>query len=204
MKKLKFPLIIVGIMWIVYFILGSKSIQYGIHPRDITSLRGIFFAPFIHANFSHLLSNTLPLFLLTWVLALFYERFWFLAWIMMTISADTLLWIFGRSSQMGASTYHVGASITIFALIGFFLASGIFRRQFKAILVAVVVGFVYGGALYGILPSDPHVSWEGHLFGLISGIFWAFVFRKTVETNEKKDLLKAQKNLLEDNFDDLK
>lgn len=197
MKKLKLPLLIVGIMWIVYFIFGSKAIIYGIHPRDITSLRGIFFAPFIHANFNHLISNTLPIFLLTWALALFYERFWFLAWILMTISADTLLWIFGRSAQMGASTYHIGASVTIFALIGFFLASGIFRRQFKAILVAVVIGFLYGGALYGILPTNPHVSWEGHLLGLLSGIFWAFVFRKTIETNEKKDLLKEQKKLLD-------
>ncbi len=189
MKKLKIPLLIVGLMWIVFLVMGQKAIPYGILPRHIDSLRGILFAPFIHVNLNHIMSNTLPIFLLTWALALFYERFWFLSWVLMTLTANTLLWFFGREA------YQVGASVTIFALIGFFLASGIFRRQFKALIIAVVIGFLYGGALYGILPSDPHISWEGHLFGLLSGIFWAYIFRKTPETREKKEELDEQKIL---------
>ena len=174
-------------MWIIFLVLEQKAIVYGIHPRDVSSLKGIFFAPFIHASRQHILSNTLPILILSWILAIFYERFWLFAWFLMSISAGALLWIIGRASTLDLPTYHVGASITIFALIGFFLASGIFRKQFKALLVAIVIGFLYGGALYGILPSNPHVSWEGHLSGFIAGIFWAYVFRNVAETRKAKD-----------------
>ncbi len=73
---------------------------------------------------------------------------------------------------------HVGASGVIFSLIGFLMASGIFRMKFKAIIIAVIIAVVYGGVLWGMLPSKPWISWEGHLFGFIAGIILAWIFRK--------------------------
>jgi membrane associated rhomboid family serine protease len=40
-------------------------------------------------------------------------------------------------------------------------------------LLALIVGFFYGGALWGILPSVPGISWEGHLFGFVGGVLAA-------------------------------
>jgi membrane associated rhomboid family serine protease len=185
MKKLTIPMLFVAIMWLVYLIFGQKAIPYGgIEPRHIASLRGIILSPFIHVSFEHLIANTLPIFILLLFMAIFYERFWLLSTILIIITGDTLLWLIGRPA------YHVGASLAIFGLIGFFLASALFRKQFKAFLVGLIVGILYGGALIGIIPSDPHVSWEGHLSGFIAGIFWAYVFRNTRENKNDKNILK--------------
>jgi len=180
MKKLIWSLIILGIMWFVFLIFNRNAIPYGINPREISSLKGIIFSTFIHANWSHLISNTLPIFVLTWLLGIFYKRMWFIIWILTTITGGAMVWLLARGN-----CYHVGASLTIFALLGFFLASGIFRKEFKAILVAVIVGVLYGGALWGIIPSNPNVSWEAHLFGFISGAMWAYAFRK-IKVEDKK------------------
>ena len=183
--KLTISLILIGVIWIIWIFFGMNAIPYGIHPRDFSAFRGIFFASFIHGSYGHIISNTLPLFVLTWGLGVFYKRIWILVWILTTLSGGILVWLFARATTGGIDTYHVGASLTIFALLGFFLASGLFRKKLKAFLVALVVGVLYGGALYGIIPSDPHVSWEAHLFGFIAGIFWAYVFRKSLNEKEK-------------------
>lgn len=184
--KLTASLILIGLIWLIWLIFGDNAITFGIHPRDLSSLKGIFFSTFIHANFNHIVSNTLPLFVLTWMLGVFYKKIWIWVWILVTVSGGALVWLFARATTNGIPTYHVGASLTIFALIGFFLASGIFRREIKALLIAIVVGFLYGGAIIsGIIPSNPSVSWEAHLFGFIAGIFWAYIFRKV--KNEKKE-----------------
>jgi membrane associated rhomboid family serine protease len=180
MKKLTWALVILGIMWFVFLIFNKNAIPYGINPREINSLKGIIFSTFIHVNWGHLISNTLPIFILTWLLAIFYKRMWLVIWILTTLTGGLLVWLLARGN-----CYHVGASLTIFALLGFFLASGIFRKEFKAILLAVVVGILYGGALWGIIPSNPNVSWEAHLFGFGAGVFWAYIFRK-IKFDDKK------------------
>lgn len=189
MKKLTIPVIIVLIMWAIWLIFGNAAITFGIHPRDISSLKGIFFAPFIHASTEHIMSNTLPILILSSVIAFFYNKIWLLVWILISISGGLLVWIFARASTGGVQTYHVGASLTIFGLLGFLMASGIFRKKIRDFLIALVIGIIYGGALLGILPSDPHISWEAHLFGFISGFFWAYVFRNSGKVNTQKSVL---------------
>lgn len=179
MKKMSFATIILVIMWAVFLVFGKHAIPFGIQPRHLSSLKGILFAPFIHASWGHIIANSLSIFLLTLLLSLFYERIAVMSWFLISISADILLWIIGRGNA-----YHVGASITIFGLIGFLMASGLFRKNIKSFLLALIVGILFGGALIGILPSNPHISWEGHLSGFISGIFWAYILRN-VEANKK-------------------
>ncbi len=186
MKKATIPAILVVIMWVVWLIWKEKAITYGIHPRDVSSLKGIIFSPFIHGNLNHILSNTLPILILSIVLAIFYNRIWLSVWFLVSVTGGALVWLFARASTQGFPTYHVGASITIFGILGFLLASGIFRKTFRDFFIALIIGILYGGALYGILPTNPHISWEGHLFGLLAGIFWAYVFRKTDVKQKKK------------------
>jgi len=191
MKKLNFAIIILVIMWAVFLIFGKKAIPFGIHPRDISSLKGILFAPFIHANWQHIIANSLAIFLLTFFMSLFYERIAVFSWFAISITAGIILWIIGRNA------YHIGASITIFGLIGFLITSGLFRKNLKAFLLAVLVGILFGGALIGILPGNTNISWEGHLSGLISGILWAY-FLRNVEAKRN-----TNKNLPETNIESL-
>lgn len=165
-------LLIWGI-YIVDWILPIAFTQFGIVPRSITGLFGIPFAPFLHAGLLHISSNTLPLFFLTWTLLVFYEKISIPVWTLSALLGGLLVWIFARGNAV-----HVGASGVIFSLIGFLIASGIFQRNFKSILISIIVVFVYGGVLWGMLPTKPWVSWEGHLFGFIAGVFLAWVYRK--------------------------
>jgi membrane associated rhomboid family serine protease len=77
------------------------------------------------------------------------------------------VWLFG------ASGVHVGASGLIFGYLGFLLLRGYFERNFPSILLSLIVGFLYGGAIWGVLPTQPGISWEGHLFGFIGGVLAA-------------------------------
>lgn len=141
----------------------------GLRPRDPAGLIGLVGAPLMHANVAHLTANTIPfvvlgLFVLLRGIPTFVKTTAFIA-----IAGGLLVWIAGRDAN------HIGASGVIFGYFGYLLAIGFFERSFKAILVAGVVAFLYGGIIFGVLPSDPGVSWEGHLFGFIAGGGWAYL-----------------------------
>jgi membrane associated rhomboid family serine protease len=165
---------IVASFWAVFIIselIGVDFNHFGIVPRSSEGIKGILFAPFLHGNFTHLISNTIPMLVLTTVLFWIYPRIAFRVLILSVLMGGTLVWIFGRAA------FHIGASGVIFALVGFIMASGIFRRKLKALLIAFVIFFLYGGILWGILPTQPGVSWESHLFGAVSGVALAYIFK---------------------------
>lgn len=167
---------IVAIMWLVFladFIFPGNFNSMGVTPRTVKGLFGIVFSPFLHAGLWHIVSNSIPIFVLTFVLSLFYERIAVKVWALSALIGGAMVWLLSWRNAT-----HVGMSGVIFGLLGFLLASGIFRKSFKSIIVALIIFFLYGGALWGVIPRNPHVSWEGHLFGLISGIFLAWIFRK--------------------------
>jgi membrane associated rhomboid family serine protease len=173
-KSFTIALSIVTVIWAVFIInqiVGLNLNSYGIVPRQTDGIKGILFAPFLHANFAHLLSNTVPLLVLCTTLFWFYDKIAMRVLLLSAVMGGTLVWVFGRSA------YHIGASGVIFSLVAFLLASGIFRKKFKALLLGIAVFFFYGGIIWGILPTQPGVSWESHLFGFISGIILAYLFR---------------------------
>lgn len=167
-KAIKISTLITGIIWLSYLldiILPVDFCHWGILPRDLSGLKGIVFAPFIHGGFGHILSNTPPIFILTLVLFKFYEQDAVKVWAGSALAGGLLVWILGRSS------YHVGVSGVIFSLIGFLIATVIFKFNLKTLLIALAIFIFYGGTvIFGILPVNPYVSWEGHLFGLIAGV----------------------------------
>ncbi len=169
-----FALMIVAAMWAVFIVNLLVPIdfnQFGIIPRTVEGIKGILFAPFLHANLAHIVSNTIPMLILTTVLFLFYRNIAVRVLLLSTVMGGTLVWFFGRNA------YHIGASGVIFALVAFLIASGIFRRQVKALLIAIVIFVFYGGVVWGILPTQQGVSWESHLFGFLSGIALAYLFK---------------------------
>lgn len=173
-------IVMVVLLWLVYLIIytGITSLDLrllGVLPRHFSGWVGVLFAPLIHDSFSHLLSNTLPVFLLTWCLFYFYRQVAFKAMICMWLLSGIFTWIIGRES------YHVGVSGLIFSLVFFMFVSGVLRRHIPLIAISLLVVFLYGSSLWSMLPLtewiDPRISWEAHLSGAISGGIFAFVFR---------------------------
>jgi len=165
---------IVATMWVVFILnqmVGVDFNQFGIIPRETEGIKGILFAPFLHGSLAHILSNTVPMLVLTTVLFWFYKKIAVRILLLSAIMGGALVWVFGRSA------YHIGASGVIFSLVGFLVASGIFRKKIKALLLAIVIFVFYGGIVWGILPTQPGVSWESHLFGFLTGIILAYIFR---------------------------
>ncbi len=173
-KSVVIALSVVALLWIILIIDSIIPIdfnQFGIIPRKAEGLKGILFAPFLHLNWSHLISNSMPLVVLLTGLFWLYNKVAIRVLVFSTVIGGGLVWIFGREA------FHIGASGVIFSLVAFFIASGIFKRDFKAILLAIFVFFMYGGVVWGIFPTQSGVSWESHLFGFITGIGLAYYFR---------------------------
>jgi len=177
----------VAIIWIVFLVLGpifgifseSELNDFGIIPRKQIGLKGIIFSPFLHSNWGHLIGNSISLFILTFLVAHFYKKLWIPTTIFSVLVGGLSVWLFARSAN------HIGASGVIFSFIGFLLFSGIFRKSPKSIIIGIVVLLLYGGTLiYGIIPSRPGVSWEGHLFGAIAGIIAAYMYRNKYKQGE--------------------
>ena len=82
-----------------------------------------------------------------------------------------MVWLMARGAN------HIGASGLIYGQVAFLIASGWFRKNLKSVIIAVLIGFIYGGMVWGILPNQPGVSWEGHLFGAVSGVVASIILK---------------------------
>ena len=161
----------VGLMWaleILDLFLGGALNQFGIRPHSIVGLRGILFAPFLHGSLLHLIANTVPFVILGWLVMLRRTSdFWPVTIIVMLV-AGLGTWLFAPPW-----TVHIGASGVVFGYLGFLLSRGYFERSLGAIAMSLLVGMLYGGMIWGVLPGQLGISWQGHLFGFLGGILAA-------------------------------
>ena len=150
----------------------------GIRPQTTDGLWGIIFAPVLHANWAHLMANTIPLLVLGFLMTL--------AGISRFVWATAIIWILGGFGtwligNVGSScgpTDHIGASGLIFGYLAFLLVFGLFVRRVWHIVIGLVVLFLYGGVLLGAMPvlhQCGGVSWQGHLSGAVAGVVAAYV-----------------------------
>ena len=177
---LSFPLI----LWLIHIVSFSFQIdmtRMGVLPRNLLGLLGIITSPLIHADFSHLISNTIPLIILGGIIFSFYPKLSFLLFLFIYILTGLLVWIFARQ------VYHIGASGVVYGFVSFLFFSGIFRRDNKSIALALVITFLYGGLVWGMIPGLKGISWESHLFGAITGLLAAYMFRKIDPPSKKYD-----------------
>ncbi|MBT8166252.1 MAG: rhomboid family intramembrane serine protease [Acidimicrobiia bacterium] len=155
-------------MWIVEildsFAFNDGLQAHGIEPRQIDGLEGVVFAPVLHGGWTHLISNSVPFLVLGALVMSYGLPRWIKATGFITIVAGLATWLLARSGN------HIGASILVFGYFGFLLGMAWFERSVKSIAIAVLVAVVYGGLIWGVLPTDSGVSWEGHLFGVIAGV----------------------------------
>lgn len=174
-----FPALFILLLAIIHFIenhLGFPLTQYGITPLSPHGLIGIFAAPLLHADFAHLMANSVPLFILGTALFYFYKdtavRVILYSWII----AGGWTWLFARGSGV-----HIGASGLVYALAAFHFVSGIIRKHKGLSAFSLFVVFIYGSMIWGIFPDffpKKNISWESHLMGGIIGLILAFFYRE--------------------------
>lgn len=158
---------LVGLLWainIVNWMTGSKLNRFGIYPRRVRGLIGIFLAPLLHQNFNHLFFNSLPLFFLgIFAMSLNIQMF-YLATLIIILLGGLGVWLFGRKGN------HIGASALIAGYFGYVLAFAYQRPTFTTFFCAAIAFYYFGGILLSIIPTNEKTSWEGHLCGFIAGL----------------------------------
>jgi membrane associated rhomboid family serine protease len=167
----------VAFLWLLevadFLIFRGSLNLYGIRPRTADGLAGIIYAPLLHGNFAHLAANTVPLLVLGWFVLLRGTRTFLIVTLVTIVVSGFGTWLIGP-----ANTVHIGASGLVFGYFGFLLISGYFERSATAVLWSILVFFLYGSLLWGVLPQGNGISWQGHLFGFIGGGVAAYLLNK--------------------------
>ncbi|MDT0459046.1 rhomboid family intramembrane serine protease [Streptomyces sp. DSM 41527] len=173
----------VALLWLLEGVdvaTGGSLDTFGIQPREPAELLDVVPAAFLHFGFAHLAANTLPLLFLGFVAALRSGVRRLLAVALLIILASGLgVWLTAAPDSNTA-----GASGVVFGLFGYLLVRGFIERSALDIGIGLVIGVLYGSILWGALPSDNGISWQGHLFGLIGGVLAAFVFRERLRGDD--------------------
>ncbi len=167
----------VAVLWLVHLvniILTPEFRYFGLVPGRVEGLRGILFAPFLHANIQHLMSNSGVLLVLLLVSLSYSRKMTAAALAVIILAGGAAVWLFGTRN-----TIHIGASGVIFGLIGFLLFIGVFQRRWKPLLISIAVFFAYGGILFSLFIYMPGVSWSSHFWGFASGVLAAWGLRSS-------------------------
>lgn len=170
-------LIFVGVIWIVFFLDYALPLSewFGLIPRYVDRIPGIVAITFLHKDLGHIMANTVPLIVLLTLLAGSRAHSWKTVAALIMVGGS-LLWLFGRNGTDARVVSHIGGSLLVFALVTFFLAAAWFERRLVPMLIAVLVGFLYGwSTLMGVIPTSGGISWDGHLCGAVAGVIVAMM-----------------------------
>jgi membrane associated rhomboid family serine protease len=183
-------LVLTAVCWLVFLvnnlIFKGHFDQYGITPRQVSSLPGIIYAPFLHASYEHLAANTLPLLILGGVICGRSKGEFVVVTVAGILIGGGLTWLFARNAC------HIGASGLIFCYFGYLASLAYFHRTFGTLCLSVVCIVGYGGLVWGIVPTSTAISWESHLAGLMAGTVLAWLMAKLKKTpSGAKDLALA-------------
>jgi membrane associated rhomboid family serine protease len=165
-----------ALLWVVFlvniFAGGYFSLLLGIAPRRLEGLDGVVFAPLLHADTSHLLSNTVPLLVLAFLTLLEGIRRFCVVLACSWLASGLGVWLTGAGLTIGASGL-------VFGLLAYLLVRGFYNHSWRQILLAVVIFLFYGSVLWGVLPTAlPGISWQAHLFGAAGGVAAAVLLRR--------------------------
>ena len=197
--SLIFPVFFLILIWMVKIIevsLDLNFVYYGLFPRKVSGLLGILTAPLINADFKHLFDNSVPLFFLSLAIFFFYRPVGMRVFMLTYLITGICVWIGARGA------YHVGASGLVYGFASFLFFSGVLRKNTNLLAISLLVVFLYGGLVWGIFPFDFKISWESHLFGALTGLALAFVYRKYGPPPTRKEWDEEEEE--EEGFEDLR
>jgi membrane associated rhomboid family serine protease len=166
-------LLFVAVLYVVEVAdqLSGSRLQFagGIEPRESDGVDGILFAPLLHGPWEHLLANTGTLLVFGFLILLAGVRRWAAVTAVVWLVGGAGVWLTG-----GDGSVHIGASVLVFGWLCYLLLRGVFSRQPGQLALGVLLLLVYGGVLWGVLPGQPGISWQGHLFGAVGGALAAW------------------------------
>ncbi|MFT5859806.1 MAG: membrane associated rhomboid family serine protease [Flavobacteriaceae bacterium] len=179
-EAIAYPAVLLVLMWLVFWadhlFPDIPFYHWGVIPKDLDTLQGVLLMPLLHAknDIGHIMNNSVPTGILLAALIYYYRdiagRVFIISWLLTGLG----LFVFAENT----SSYHIGMSGVVYALAAFLFTSGILRKYRPLQAIALFVAFVYGSMIWGIFPTDAHVSWEGHLSGMVTGIVLAIIYRK--------------------------
>ena len=175
-------LLLLAGLWILEFfdqLSGNELDQFGIHAREIDGMPEIFTAPFLHAGWDHLISNSLPFYILGFLVLLSGLARWLASSLIIIVVSGITAW-----SLTPPHTIILGASGLIFGWLTYLLARGIWSRRPAQVVLAVIVLLLYGGLIWGVLPGTAGVSWQAHLGGAIGGVLAAWLLHRRASRRE--------------------
>ena len=152
---------------------GNQLDQLGIHARELDGMPEIFTAPFLHAGWDHLISNSLPFFVLGFLVLLSGIARWLVSSLIIIVISGMAAWFLTP-----ANTIILGASGLIFGWLTYLLARGIWSRRPAQVVIAVLVLLLYGGLIWGVFPGNTGISWQAHLGGAIGGVLAAWLLHR--------------------------
>jgi membrane associated rhomboid family serine protease len=179
---LVYPLLLVFVIWLVFWyqIRIDYSIKsFGIRPQHIEGLLGIVSSPFIHADINHIYNNSIPLFVLSMALFYFYKKIAWKVVIYGILLSGALTWLIADNGN------HIGASGLVYVMVSFIFFKGIFAQHYRLIALSLIVIFFYGSMIWYVFPIKEGMSWQGHLSGFLTGLFFAILFRKQIAKPER-------------------
>lgn len=179
-EAIVYPALLLVVMWLVYWadhlFPAIDFYKFGVKPQDFSNFKGVFLMPLIHSKreIGHIVNNSFPTAVLLAALIFYYRVIAFRVFAISWIGTGLGVLIFASD----ANSYHVGMSGVVYALAGFLFTSGAIRKHKSLHSISLFVAFVYGSMVWGVFPTDAHVSWEGHLAGMVMGVSLAFLYRK--------------------------
>lgn len=178
-KAIKYRLVLVFQILLVMYVVqiinvwdGGSLRYYGIHPRDLGGLPLILTSPFIHGSWLHLINNSIGFVIFSMLCMMRGIGFFAKTSLFIVVFGGLLVWALGRPAV------HIGASGWIFGLWSLTIALAWFERSVLNILLSVVVILVYGGMAFGMLPTNPYISFEAHIAGAFAGVVAAGIFAR--------------------------
>jgi membrane associated rhomboid family serine protease len=164
----------VVLLWIIHLMNWATGLDprpLGVRPRTWSGLIGIVTAPLVHGDFAHLFANSLPLATMGVAMLFLYPRSSVRVLPAVYLAPGVLVWLFGRGSA------HIGASGLVFGLVSYVFVAGLLRRDRRAVAASLLVAFMYGSMVWGVLPIEPGMSWETHLSAAAIGVLLALALR---------------------------
>lgn len=185
---LRAGVLIAGFVGVLYGVEGVDAAVHGdlesagIEPRRAEGLSGILFAPLLHDNWGHLVGNTLPVLVLGFLVLVSGIGRGLAATAIIWLLAGLGVWLTGATGSV-----HIGASSLVFGWLTFLICRGWFARNVGQIVLGLVVLVLYGSLLWGVLPGQPGISWQGHLFGALSGVLAGWVLSGDARRKRRGD-----------------
>lgn len=182
LRRLGFPLGFVAFIWVIHFLQVSTGIDLrslGVFPQEVEGLPGILTSPLIHGSWDHLFYNSISFLILGAIIFWFYPKIALRSFAWLYILSGLGVWIFAQPNS-----FHIGASGLVYGMVSLVFWNGVFRRNLKSTVLALIILVLYAGYFGGIVPGKEGISWESHLLGALAGIGLAWFYKEDIEEDE--------------------